>query len=622
MNTRTTWILLLTVLLLGGYIYFVDGRFRGREETVARPRITPRLADRVTRFRIERGDFVAECRKEQGEWMLIEPLQARAEKGFIEQLLMGLETFEHGQIVHQSELQEQGMTAADYGFDPPRVRIEMEGRDFSHSLLIGRDVPGSGALFLMLDDLPHIMSTSGDLISLLPERIADLRDRRLFHRDPARVTRVEINTPEGFVRIVRQEDGSWMLRQPLEARADTRSVEALVSAICGWRAQQFVSDEATDKAVYGLDEPPSEVSLAFGTDGTARTLQLGSTIAGDEPSRYVTMKNEPSVMTMPALNAEALRIKVDDLRDRRLVSLAMDEIHGIRITRGEQAVELWREEKAWNITRPRSWPADVERVDALLRDMLSGAIHVFTPVGEDEAPMETPWEIALFRKPAANGGEAAPAERTPTLVLRTDRRQDEGGYLRMRRNAEPWAYHVSPEIMRHVSLQPVYYRDPVLLEIQPDQVSYIVLQRGDREQRIERSEEQQFRPVTSTNVTATLMATGRLFDQLGRLRAMDMMMAEGRDMAQYGLEEPQAVLTIGLRGDSGISKTLLIGNRVAEGEGVYGRIRGQEVIALFSEHTVNVLTSDLYVTAREVDEVPDDDGEVAPAPEGDDGVTE
>jgi len=303
-------------------------------------------------------------------------------------------------------------------------------------------------------------------------------------------------------------------------------------------------------------------------------------------------------MTMPALNAEALRLRVDDLRDRRLSTLAPGDIHGVRITRGEQTVELWREEKAWSITRPRSWPADTERVEALLHDFLTGAIHVFTPTGEDDVPLENPWEISFFRKASTNG-EAAPEVQTPALVLRTDRRQDEGGYLRMRRNTEPWIYHVSPEIMRHIALQPVYYRSPVLLEIQPDQVSYMVLKRGDTEQRIERNEEQRFRPVTPPGVSATLIATGRRFDQLGQLKALDMIMAEGRDMAQYGLDEPGAELTLGLRGDSGISKTLLFGKRLEEGEGVYGRIRGQEVIAVFSEHTVNVLTSDLYVTATE-----------------------
>ncbi len=602
----------MLVLVLGGYIFLIDRRHFAEQEDFSRPKVMPRLADRVSRFRMERGDFILECRKEQGVWRIIEPIEARADSGYIERLLIGLETFEQGQVITTDDLKKSGLTFTDYGLDLPRIQLAFEGRGFTQTVSIGRDVPGSGALFLAVDDVPSIVTTNSDLMALLPEQVDELRDRRLFHRDPARVNRVEINTQDGFLRIVRRDDGSWVLRQPIEARADTRGIEELIGSIMSWRVEHYVTDDVSDKAVYGLDEPAGEVSFAFGPDGFVRTLQIGTTVDGDDSLRYVMIRNESSVMAMLTADTRDLRVRVDELRDRRLVTFPEESIHGIRVSRGDRVVELWSEKEQWQITSPRNWLAAKDRIAALLNDFKGNIVLAFSPIPEDDETETEFWEIAFFRKQETSASDED--QQKPSLVLRTDRRLSNAGHLILRRDDDQWLYHVAPEILKHVSLQPVYYRDPVLLQISENNVSYVEITRDDRKQRIDRIDDQKFRPVlTDETVSASLMPNAGLFSQLANLTALEMFMAEERDMATYGLDEPRAVVTVGLRGDSGISKTILIGKQEEDGTGYYARIRGQEVIAILSEHTVKTLTSDLFVVVSESEEGNDNDAEEEPA---------
>ena len=67
-------------------------------------------------------------------------------------------------------------------------------------------------------------------------------------------------------------------------------------------------------------------------------------------------------------------------------------------------------------------------------------------------------------------------------------------------------------------------------------------------------------------------------------------------LAAYGLEKPACVLTLGLTGESGLEKSLLLGASAGE-DGVYAMIRGEDVVFVVAEAMSSLLRRPLHAPA-------------------------
>ncbi len=208
-----------------------------------------------------------------------------------------------------------------------------------------------------------------DLMDLLPASPDALRDRTLLAGDPAAMDRLDIRTPAGYIQLARDADGAWRLFQPFTARADSATVMALIEKLLAGRIAHFVQDGVGDLAPYGLDSQGAiTVVLNTGTVNGTQMLSLGDALPNAPTLVYARLQAEDSIYAVPAELREALNIRPDDLRDRRLPALPLSSVARLRMEENESVLEFERDaDGRWIMTMPMQAPADDEAVNSLLR---------------------------------------------------------------------------------------------------------------------------------------------------------------------------------------------------------------------------------------------------------------
>ncbi len=169
MRSATTLILLTAALALGGYIYLVERKLDQqdiRQEKALRAlRFDP---GQVSGLRISTSNLQLALEKNGTDWRMVQPVQARADAGEVAGILDELEMLVRSDVITGREQREQNLTPSDFGFAQPRARITLRENGQELTLLIGRDAPLGGTMFLKLESEQSIFAASTNLWNVLP----------------------------------------------------------------------------------------------------------------------------------------------------------------------------------------------------------------------------------------------------------------------------------------------------------------------------------------------------------------------------------------------------------------------------------------------------------------------
>jgi len=600
MRSKTTLVLLVVTLLLGVFIWFFERKVDPAEQRAERARSALRIhPESITYIRFRTDELDIECEKEEGAWLVTQPVRARADGGTIERALWGMQRLSRGDVITAAEQEQQALTTADYGLGEPRVRITLGDERVRRTFLVGDETALGEQLFIKEESQADIIVTDAALQELIPETLEEIRDRNLFAGTPYEVNRFEIRRREGFLQVVRRENGAWELQQPLVARADATACRKLLEALFDLEVEAFVTDELADPAAYGLDDSPLQVSIWLERDNEAQTLFLGNRLEGEEERIYAKNDAFESVYLVSAAIVERLGLRVEELRDRRLLPWGSHEIAGVRFLEGERAIELAKRDAEWELVKPVQQKADNEQVNAMLQGWADARIERFVGdavTNEEALGFSAPYTaVVMARAPLSNPASTEEAGTSPEVETWT-------ALLERASNQSPqrvWVkgsgslYEVNETLREWVSLDPLSFRDRQVLRVGAEGIRFISLEWPEREQTIVRNETGTFVPETSENAVVDKDAVADILSVVGGLRAVRFVAANPESLEPFGLEEPRVMLTLGLSGESGIEKALLLGKRNEDGY-VYATIRGEDVVFLLEEAVRRMLTRDLY----------------------------
>ena len=166
---RTTWLLLGSVLLVSGAIWFLD--LFAPIRTTGRPpegRIVPFPEPEITGLSVQTGTLSVELQRDADTWILVSPVQAPADTFRVGQIFDQLLVMMRGETISRREQKELGLTPADYGLDTPRASITIHTGDTAETIRFGRAAPVGADLYVMIDGKPEILSTQTRILDLLP----------------------------------------------------------------------------------------------------------------------------------------------------------------------------------------------------------------------------------------------------------------------------------------------------------------------------------------------------------------------------------------------------------------------------------------------------------------------
>jgi hypothetical protein len=331
-------------------------------------------------------------------WKLTRPLALGADPdtvaGFLDKL---------GSAKVKEFVAEAPPSLATYGLDKPWRVTLVTGKDkerASRTLLIGKMESGKG-VYAMREGESSVLLLPDEIWTALPKNVAALRDKTVVQFDRDKVTRLDVESPQGPLTLVREND-TWKLTAPQALPADQVAAGALLTKLQNLRAQGFLGEDAAAIPKF-LARPEVKVTVSEG--GAAKTLLLAPSPEkrGGQAMAYGAIAGSGPVVLVDGGALKDFARSVNDLRDRTvLANLEPRDVKRMQVSAGGKTTTLERTgESEWRVIEPAKGAAKSSQVDDLLYTLRGLKWKdLVAPGGEEPAKygLDKPGlEVRLFR---------------------------------------------------------------------------------------------------------------------------------------------------------------------------------------------------------------------------------
>jgi uncharacterized protein DUF4340 len=186
--------------------------------------------------------------------------------------------------------------------------------------------------------------------------------------DEAAITKLALKKKDADpIVLTKNDSGVWLIVQPKTLNADQSSVSAALSTLATLTSERVIEDMASDLKQYGLDPPAVEVDITAKDDNARKLLVGDETPTGS--AVYAMVAGDPRVFTMASSEKSSIEKSLNDLRDKRLLTVDTDKISHLDLVRKGEMIEFGRDKNEWQILKPKRLRADNYQVAELARKL-------------------------------------------------------------------------------------------------------------------------------------------------------------------------------------------------------------------------------------------------------------
>ncbi len=272
--------------------------------------------DTISEIRLRTPSRAIRFTREEDNWRIAEPIEARADDFTVNDLSRAVRTAEMTEVLAEDS------DSRDYSFARPLATVTVTDAEGDHELVVaqkevlrppeeGDDEPTEETVYYARSShLPGVFSVGSTLALSFDKEVADFRDMKLFdfgYVDPARV---EVRAGDDAVSIIRVED-QWQLESDGGRGLEGELVQTLLDRLRGLTATEIRSDSAAAQARYGLDAPTIEASVTpAGEDAATERVRVTSP---DQAPVYAARESEPSTFEVERSAAENIVRSVEEV---------------------------------------------------------------------------------------------------------------------------------------------------------------------------------------------------------------------------------------------------------------------------------------------------------------------
>jgi len=511
-----------------------------------------------------------------GEWQIEQPLRARADQKVMDRLISGA----MGKSVHRT-LKDTG-ALADYGLENPRVTATFHpGTGASKTLMLGDTVPVGNYVYVKQKSAPDISVVPANIVDELTKFVSDLRDRTVMALASKDVQKLQLkytsvgtdhtNVGANLV-FAREKLGfEWNLVEPIVAKADTSAVEKVISDINSLKADRY-ADSAGDLAAYGLSPPRIEVTVTL-ISGVAKTLLIGVR-EGDLAYAKTGLGEQISLVKADII--DKLPDKPDDLRDRTIIAFDASAVNKLELKYPGRAVVCERKSgeggEFWQITAPIRTGADSAQIDKILRELQDMKADEF--VSDMAQELDT---YGLSRPQI----QVAISDTESLLVGKKA-----GDLVYVKTASAESVYLVDAGIVDDLSKGTLDLRSRQVMKFEKSDVKRIELKTPD-ETMVCIKQERDWRIIEPIREKAKNYAMNDILSELADLKTEKFVAEKAARPSDYGLDKPHVTATLTFRDDS--TKTLLVGEKLPDGDSSYAKNGAEEVVFVIEKEVVDEL---------------------------------
>src|SRR5208282_1151910 len=165
----------------------------------------------------------------------------------------------------------------------------------------------------------------GTIAYLVSRRTPVEETTRLFKIDQPDITKIDLKYPDREIEIGRDKSGKWQILKPIQADADQTTCDNLARAIANCEIKKTLQEKPADLKPFGLDKPAVVVTITTKKQGVMPTIDVGKTTPVGF-SAYIKTSDKPAILLASSAFPPGMQKKLDDLRDRELMSFKVDDV--------------------------------------------------------------------------------------------------------------------------------------------------------------------------------------------------------------------------------------------------------------------------------------------------------
>jgi hypothetical protein len=524
-------------------------------------------------IKIQRPDETLVLKLDGSRWKLTEPVRADADDGKTSQLAASLSNLDV--VEFAADAVKKDDLESLYGLGKPALTVTLTFRDDkkpAQTLLIGKQRKDKPDYYARLADGDSVFVVTKEIRDSLDQPSLAFRPLRLWQVPATEIAEIRI-TKEGQeeYRLARQDKGEgWKVAAPFQADVQPGQVRLMADELSRLRCDRYEAHTVKDPATYGLDKPYLRVTVVpkkeEGKEVKEHTLIIGKATAKEAVSRFARLADSDGVFVVGQPVVMAVDHSALDLLDRRLLALEPDRIKSIRIVKGDAKLGLQRKAKDdWQVTESPAEPfaADKEAVDDLLAtwsNLRAQKFAAYDPKAEELAKYGLGKEATTITVLVDRDGK----EEKSTLELG---KPVEGGagerYARV--NGGPAVAVLPAGTVNTLTQTHLGYVNHTILDIDAGAVEALVRRMGADNLELAKRDDgwHLVKPAEERGDDGTMQ--NLLRDLTGR--AVRVAEYPLKDAKTYGLDEPEAVVTLRLKGDGKKEQVIRIGKPAVKREG-------------------------------------------------------
>jgi hypothetical protein len=617
MKFRTTIILLIIAGIGAAYIFLYDRKQYRTDVWVQRQQMV--LPDykpgQINKIEIKKGNTNIVLESTDNEtWRMLEPLQLRADKAEVAEILAQFEFLRKVGTIKESET--ANFNLKEYGLETPGIIVNLwlkkgsmvggtSGDITKYTINIGdRLAAGQNTTYITVGDDKDVFVVVARFLEKIDKEINDLRNKWAFEFDKHAVQRVRLESGTKDPVVCSKAEQLWWITQPLSDRADTERIKDILNELKNLKIakEDFVSDSKEDIVDYGLDKPVFTISI--GTTDDVQTLHLGHSL---DEKIYAKLDGESSIFFVHDIILRDLDLELNDLRDKQLLrfdSIGTYGIEKIDLKYPDTALVMEKTEQYdWMIKSPTNILADrdvvrefVEKIkDLQIQQYIDDSGTNYEKFGLAEA--DSPIEVSVFRR-------IGEGETVKFLIGNAD---ENGGLCYVRRDGEDAVYTVPTENFYDIAKAGyLAFRDKLVMEFPKENAQKVVINRDGKTLICETAEGSTMRRpkwnmISPVAMQAELDSINQVVWNLSFLLADKIVTLSAENSADYGFDNPLLKASVTCE-DSGVAAhsdevisekgdlvkpkelktmTLLIGNKVEPDKdktNYYAKVDGEEMV--------------------------------------------
>ena len=181
------------------------------------------------------------------------------------------------------------------------------------------------------------------------------------------ISKIDLKKKDAAEIVLAKNNGKWQIDAPKPLAADQTTVSTMLSTLSSLSSGRLVEDKASNLNQYGLEEPAFETDLTLKDNKTQKLLLGDNTPTGN--AVYAKLGNDLRVFTVHTYEKNSIDRTLNDLRDKRLLTVNQDKISKVELLAKKQDIEFGRNKDEWQIVKPKPMRADGTQVDDLVRNL-------------------------------------------------------------------------------------------------------------------------------------------------------------------------------------------------------------------------------------------------------------